>query len=99
MNRKSHRAKYILLDVCAAALSWLLFYSYRKEFVEQQKFGFDIPLDFDNRFWVGIVLISCFWPQQLVPSYFYSSNRGIINKTKFPWLLGQESYPARRSKQ
>lgn len=61
MNRKSHRAKYILLDVCAAALSWFLFYSYRKEFVEPQKFGLDIPLDFDNRFWLGIVFISCFW--------------------------------------
>ena len=61
MNKRVHRIKYLLLDFLSAGLAWFLFYAYRKEVVETQLYGSDIPLLFDTRFWLGIFSIILFW--------------------------------------
>ena len=61
MNRKLQRLKYLILDSFSAAIAWVLFFSYRKEIVEPQLFGSDVPYLFNNQFWLGVVSITLFW--------------------------------------
>ena len=61
MNQKTQVAKYIIADVMSAALAWVLFYFFRKKFIEPFKFGYDIPFHFDERFYYGLILIPLFW--------------------------------------
>lgn len=61
MNKKLHTLKYIFFDLISALLSWTAFYSYRKLYIEPKKFGYDIPLEFTTKFYIGIILIPLFW--------------------------------------
>jgi exopolysaccharide biosynthesis polyprenyl glycosylphosphotransferase len=45
----------------AALISWTLFYSYRKLYIEPIKFGYDIPLEFTRQFYLALVFIPAFW--------------------------------------
>ena len=55
MNKEFQIAKYFLFDLLASILSWTLFFSYRKVFIEQ------ISIEFTLKFYVGIVSIPLFW--------------------------------------
>lgn len=61
MDKKGQVAKYLIFDILSAALSWALFFIYRKVFIEPQKFGIDIPIEFTNRFFLGLLFIPLFW--------------------------------------
>lgn len=61
MNKKVQVAKYLIFDIIAAAISWVLFFVYRKVYIEPQKFGIDIPIEFTNRFFLGLLFIPLFW--------------------------------------
>ncbi len=61
MNKPLQVFKYLIFDLCAAALSWTAFFVYRKAVIEPQRFGIDIPIEFTNRFYLGLVLIPAFW--------------------------------------
>ena len=61
MNRKLQRLQYLILDSFSAAIAWVLFFSYRKEIVEPQLFGSDVPFLFNSQFWLGVVSITLFW--------------------------------------
>lgn len=61
MNKHLQQLKYIILDLLSASFAWLLFFVYRKQVVEQELFGVDVPILFDNRFYTGIISISIFW--------------------------------------
>ena len=50
MNRKLQVFRYVVLDIFSAALAWVLFFIFRKEFIEPKKYGFDVPLVFDDNF-------------------------------------------------
>ncbi|MEJ5268509.1 MAG: sugar transferase [Bacteroidales bacterium] len=54
-------AKYILFDVLAVILTWTIFYSFRKIYIEPQKFGYEIPLEFDNKFYLAIIILPVYW--------------------------------------
>ena len=55
MNKHLQQFKYILLDLLSASFAWLLFFVYRKQVVEQELFGVDVPILFDNKFYTGII--------------------------------------------
>ena len=55
MNKGFQIAKYFLFDLLASILSWTLFFSYRKVFIEQ------MPIEFTPKFYIGIVVIPLFW--------------------------------------
>ena len=55
MNKIFQIAKYLFFDLLSALISWILFFSYRKVFIEE------IPIDFTPKFYVGIVIIPLFW--------------------------------------
>lgn len=61
MNKRLQTIKYLFFDFLSAALSWTLFYIYRKKVIETEIFGFDIPLEFTNRYYIGIILIPLLW--------------------------------------
>ena len=61
MNKTLQTIKYITADFCASILSWGLFFSYRKIYIEPQKFGFRVPLELDQNLLWGLVLIPLYW--------------------------------------
>ncbi len=61
MNKKIQVAKYVVADFLNSAVAWVLFYSYRKKVVEPEKYGYEIPFQFDNKFYFGLLLIPIFW--------------------------------------
>jgi exopolysaccharide biosynthesis polyprenyl glycosylphosphotransferase len=61
MNKNRQVARYLILDFVAAALSWTLFFIYRKVVIESQRFGIDIPIEFNDRYFMGLLLIPAFW--------------------------------------
>src|SRR5262245_58711164 len=60
MNKRTEILKYVLADWFSAASAWGLFYSYRKLYIEADKFG-AVNLTFDNKFYFGILFIPLFW--------------------------------------
>ncbi|MDX9883592.1 MAG: sugar transferase [Prolixibacteraceae bacterium] len=61
MNKKVQVARYLVFDILAAVISWTLFFIYRKIFIEPQKFGIEIPIEFTSRFFLGLLFIPLFW--------------------------------------
>lgn len=61
MNKPWQVAKYLTFDVLAATISWVVFFVYRKAIIEPQRFGIDIPIEFNNRFYLGLIFIPVFW--------------------------------------
>jgi exopolysaccharide biosynthesis polyprenyl glycosylphosphotransferase len=61
MNKKLQVFIHIITDVISAAVSWSLFYIYRKKYIEAELFGDDFTFNFDNNFFFGFFLIPVFW--------------------------------------
>ena len=61
MDRRLQVARYLVFDIIAAIVSWTLFYIYRKIYIEPIKFGYEIPVEFDSKFYLALVFIPAFW--------------------------------------
>lgn len=61
MDRTRQVARYLFFDFLAAAISWTIFFIYRKAVIEPQRFGIDIPIEFTQRFFIGLLIIPVFW--------------------------------------
>lgn len=61
MNKRLHTLRYLFFDFLTAFFSWSLFYTYRKTFIEPIKSGFNFSLDFNHKFYLGVIIIPCFW--------------------------------------
>jgi len=61
MNKKVQVLKYIFLDVLSAVLAWAIFFVYRKRYLEPIKYGHEVPLNFDDNFYLGLLFIPLFW--------------------------------------
>ncbi|HLG02870.1 MAG TPA: sugar transferase, partial [Bacteroidia bacterium] len=61
MNRNIQVLKYVISDAVAAASAWTLFYTYRKVNVESVKFGVDVPVTYDQKFFEVLLGITLFW--------------------------------------
>jgi exopolysaccharide biosynthesis polyprenyl glycosylphosphotransferase len=73
MNKTWQVAKYLFFDILAAAISWVIFFIYRKAIIEPQRFGIDIPIEFNNRFFLGLVFIPIFWVTIYYITGFYKN--------------------------
>lgn len=58
---RKHTVLFILFDLLAAMISWVSFFAYRKLFIESDKFGYAIPIEVDQNFYIGIVLVPVCW--------------------------------------
>ena len=79
MNNKLQTAKYLFTDFIAAALSWTLFYIFRKEYIEPMKLGYDIPITFGERYYLGLILIPLSW---ILLYYLTGYYRDIYRKSR-----------------
>lgn len=61
MNRRFQTIIYILSDFLSASLAWALFFAYRKIFIEAEMAGGHTVLEFDRKFYVGIILLPALW--------------------------------------
>ena len=61
MNRKKILIQYIIADFLSSALVWTLFYIFRKLYVEPIKYGYSIPVEFNQHFFLAILLIPVYW--------------------------------------
>lgn len=75
-NRKNKALVYILSDYLSAALAWTLLFIYRKKFLEPEKFGVEVPIQFDNNFYLGLLIIPTFW----VIGYYLTGSYSEINR-------------------
>lgn len=72
MNKTFRRISYAVCDFLAAEAVWVAFYVFRKKFLEPQKFGTEIPLEFDSNFYLGFVLIPLVWLAIYAMAGFYN---------------------------
>jgi len=61
MNPKTQRLKYLASDFLAGVSSWVLFYLFRKIFIESSKFGIKVPFNPDLKFWFSLIALPFFW--------------------------------------
>lgn len=62
MNKfRKHTILFILVDALTAMFTWVLFFFYRKTFIEPDKFGYDIPIELDQNFYMGMLYIPIYW--------------------------------------
>lgn len=79
MNKSGQVAKYLIFDFIAAAISWTLFFIYRKAVIEPQRFGIDIPIEFTSRYYLGLVVIPLVW---LVAYYITGFYKNIYHRSR-----------------
>jgi FlaA1/EpsC-like NDP-sugar epimerase len=53
--------KYIVADFLAAGIAWTILFVFRKRILESAKYGFDIELEFDQNYYLGLCIIPVFW--------------------------------------
>jgi len=61
MHKNLQVLRYLIFDIIAAVVSWTLFYIYRKIYIEPIKFGYEIPIEFDSKFYLALLFIPAFW--------------------------------------
>ncbi len=61
MNKKLQAFKYLSFDIIAASLSWTLFFLFRKIYIEPEKFGKFVTIEFGFKFYFSLWIITAFW--------------------------------------
>jgi len=61
MNKKTQTLKYVLADSAAAIISWVIFFIYRKYYVDNNIFSHFNDLFLDNNLYIGTFIITIFW--------------------------------------
>jgi len=51
----------VIWDWLAAAITWFGFYYFRKKFIESSKHGYDIPIEWDSKLFISLLLIPLIW--------------------------------------
>ena len=74
---------YILTDFLSAALEWVLLFIYRKQYLEPQKFGVEVPIKIDNNFYLGLIIIPTMW---VIGYYLTGSYKDIFRKHRLKEL-------------
>lgn len=94
MPRKNLQiALHLGADIISAVLAWILFYLFRKRYIESIKYGQDIPIDAGANFYYGLIFISVFWiilyaSTGYYKDVFHKSRLKELGQTLFISLLG-----------
>lgn len=73
MSRKIQVLKYVISDYLSAGIAWSLFYIFRKLVIEPQKYGYKVPLELDQKFYLGLIFIPLFWLAFYAATGFYKT--------------------------
>ena len=93
MNKRLQTSKYIISDFIAGSVSWGLFFILRKIFIESEFFGYSIKVEYDSKFYTGLIFIPFFWLMIHYLSGYYKdvyrrSRLQELGKTFFITLIG-----------
>lgn len=83
MNKKTHVVRYLVSDFIAAGSAWTLFFIFRKLIIEPQKFGYDIPVEFGIKYYLGLAIIPVSW---IVFYYLSGYYKNIYKKSRLTEL-------------
>ncbi len=61
MNKRLKVAQYVLFDILAALITWAGFFWFRKNYIEAVKFGYRIPVEFEQKFYLSACLFCIYW--------------------------------------
>ena len=61
MNQSLQRFKYLLSDSVAASLAYTAVFVFRKSYIESKVYGGDVLVIFDQKFFLSLLAIICFW--------------------------------------
>ncbi len=61
MTPKHSKYYYLLVDYSAALIAWLLFFIFRKAYVEKLIPPFQVSYLSDHKLWLGLALVPLFW--------------------------------------
>ncbi len=61
MNKKRQTLKYIFFDYVSASAAWLLFYLFRKYYIESVHYGYKVNVEFNANFFAGLLILPIFW--------------------------------------
>lgn len=78
-NKVLQTGKYILADIVAALLVWVLFFIFRKVYIETSAIGVKVPVEFDQNFVAGFFVLPVFW---ITLSWFSGYYRDIYRKSR-----------------
>jgi exopolysaccharide biosynthesis polyprenyl glycosylphosphotransferase len=84
VNKRLQVIKYILSDYFSASLAWILFYLYRKFYIEFYKFGTLPKHVFDQQFILGILTLPLCW---LLVYYLTGYYKNIYRKSRINELV------------
>lgn len=84
MNKRLQVIKYIVADYFSASLAWILFYLYRKFYIEFDKFGILPKQVFDHQFILGILTLPLCW---LLVYYLTGYYKNIYRKSRINELV------------
>ncbi len=79
MNKRLQVLRYIIFDFITAGISWTIFFSFRKLYIEPKRFGYDIPLDFDLKFFSSLIIITFLW---IALYYFTGYYKEVYRKSR-----------------
>jgi len=79
MNKKLQQFKYIFADYFSAAITWMLFFIYRKYLVNADLFSYPDLVFHDPNLYLGILIIPLFW---LILFVIAGSYRKIYRKSR-----------------
>lgn len=61
MNTKKQVAKYLFADWLTASAAWVVLFVFRKKVIESSKYGIEVPVIFDDNFYLGLLLVPVYW--------------------------------------
>lgn len=93
LNRKKERLKYIIADLLSSTLAWVVFYIYRKLYIDPLKYNGEVHFEFSEKFYYALILIPIFWVNFYYLTGYYrepyrKSRLGELGKTLLHSLVG-----------
>lgn len=73
MSKRRQLLKYLISDYLTAGISWTLFFIFRKIYIETPKFGYEIPVEFGSKYYLGLFFIPLYWVIIYYSTGYYKS--------------------------
>lgn len=81
--KNNKRIYHIIVDIISSISVWILFFSYRKYYIESDKYGYEVPVNFNFKFFLSLAIISGFW---MLLYYLMGTYRDVFRKSRLSEL-------------
>jgi exopolysaccharide biosynthesis polyprenyl glycosylphosphotransferase len=61
LNKRLKVAQYIFFDILAGLITWSGFFWFRKNYIESAKYGYNIPVEFQQKFYISATIFCIYW--------------------------------------